>query len=263
MKNKNLLSRALHAKRFAIEVLMYNTAKITNIPAGLTTIANYHASDKGTLHGYGSMPMCGHNYTPIYEKYFSSFRNSPIKLLEIGIGINGPGSIGTTVFGRNRGGASLKMWKDYFRNGMIYGIDLNDASFLNDSRIQTFTGDQGSRESLLRIAEAIGCEFDVIIDDGSHASIHQQITMAALLPFLKKGGVYVIEDLDYQPPAIEKPDHRKTSDVLFGFSETGRFESQCLTDVECSFLSHGIRDCVQYKINGPTSEIAFLYKAES
>jgi ribonuclease BN (tRNA processing enzyme) len=43
--------------------------------------------------------------------------------------------------------------------------------------------------------------FDVIIDDGSHQSQHQQVTFEHLWPALKSGGVYVIEDVEvsYKP----------------------------------------------------------------
>ena len=41
---------------------------------------------------------------------------------------------------------------------------------------------------------------DVIIDDGSHASFDQQVTLRELFPLLADGGWYFIEDLDWQPP---------------------------------------------------------------
>ena len=37
--------------------------------------------------------------------------------------------------------------------------------------------------------------FDVIIDDGSHLNQHQIFTFETLYPFVKDGGVYVIEDV--------------------------------------------------------------------
>ena len=41
---------------------------------------------------------------------------------------------------------------------------------------------------------------DVIIDDGSHASFDQQLTLREFFPLLAEGGWYFIEDLDWQPP---------------------------------------------------------------
>ena len=38
-------------------------------------------------------------------------------------------------------------------------------------------------------------EFDIIIDDGGHWKHQQQVTLGFIFPFLKPGGVFVIEDL--------------------------------------------------------------------
>ena len=49
------------------------------------------------------------HYFPIYEKHFEPIRNKPIKILEIGI-LNG---------------GSLEMWRYYFPEATIVGIDIN------------------------------------------------------------------------------------------------------------------------------------------
>ena len=41
---------------------------------------------------------------------------------------------------------------------------------------------------------------EVIVDDGSHASFDQQLTLREFFPLLAEGGWYFIEDLDWQPP---------------------------------------------------------------
>jgi hypothetical protein len=57
----------------------------------------------------------GHFYTPHYHAHLMHLRESPINLLEIGIGgYDDPA----------KGGESLRMWQDYFPNGKIYGIDI-------------------------------------------------------------------------------------------------------------------------------------------
>ena len=52
-----------------------------------------------------------HRYDRIYDNFLSSFREKNIKLFEIGCGSEH---------------ASFKMWKEYFLNGMIYSMDIND-----------------------------------------------------------------------------------------------------------------------------------------
>ena len=46
--------------------------------------------------------------------------------------------------------------------------------------------------------------FDIIIDDGSHYSPHQQKTLGYLFPKLKAGGLFIIEDLHYTPKKEDK-----------------------------------------------------------
>jgi hypothetical protein len=113
--------------------------------SSLTEIANHYGTDKGTIGPSPDFP--GHNYTDIYEAYLGRFRQSPVTLLEIGLGVVGDRWDAKIVQGRNTGGASLKMWYDYFPNARIYGLDINDCSYLANDRVRTFVADQGSRRS--------------------------------------------------------------------------------------------------------------------
>jgi hypothetical protein len=160
----------------------------------LTELANFYGTDKGTT---GPSTAWGaHNYTDIYEAYMGSNRVSPINFLEIGLGVTGDRWDARIVHGRNNGGASLKMWYDYFQHATIYGIDVNECSNLNNDRIRTFVADQGSIEDLNGFVKATGAiEFDIIVDDGSHRPDHQQISFSYFFKKLKSGGLYFIEDL--------------------------------------------------------------------
>lgn len=160
----------------------------------LTELANAHGSDKGTE---GPSPEWGaHNYTDVYEAYLEPLRDAPISLLEIGLGVSGKRWRSKIVHGRNTGGASVKMWRDYFPRARIYGIDVNDCSFLDDDRVSTFVADQGDVEDLRAFTEATdGIGFDVIVDDGSHRPDHQQLSLGYFLDFLEPGGLYFVEDL--------------------------------------------------------------------
>ena len=50
----------------------------------LTELANKYNTDKGT-----NPSSTRHGYTPLYERYTDHFRNDPIKLLEIGVVMEG------------------------------------------------------------------------------------------------------------------------------------------------------------------------------
>ena len=76
-----------------------------------------------------------------------------------------------------------------------------------------------------RIAEAARAmpDFDIIIDDASHASHHQQNAFLELFARLKPGGLYIIEDLRWQPETYERPGITKSAALFRGFAESRTF----------------------------------------
>lgn len=194
----------------------------------LTELANLYGTDKGTI---GPNPNWEpHNYTDIYEAYLARYRYSAITILEIGLGVTGLRWETTIVQGRNTGGASVKMWHDYFPNARIYGIDINPCPDLNKDRITTFVADQGNLEDLQSFVETTQeIEFDIIIDDGSHRPDHQQISLGFFFKRLKGGGLYFIEDLlanglgDHMSSRHANDSVLNTRSVLKHFQQTGEF----------------------------------------
>jgi hypothetical protein len=141
----------------------------------LRRLARLFGTDKEGLHFY-----CQH-----YQNHFQALRLKHINLLEIGIGgYDDP----------KQGGPSLRMWKTYFPNGRINGIDLLDKSSLEEARIRTFAGSQVDEAFLKRVVAEIGTP-DIIIDDGSHRSEHVIASFKILFPLLAPHGIYVVEDL--------------------------------------------------------------------
>ena len=133
---------------------------------------------------YGSDKWGGHWYTQHYAKHFHHLRKKPLKFLEIGIGgYEDP----------KGGGGSLRMWRRYFPNAQIVGLDYFDKSPHAEERIKIYRGDQ-SDEALLRRIVAEAGPFDIIIDDGSHQNAHVLKSFEVLFPLLKDDGIYVVED---------------------------------------------------------------------
>jgi hypothetical protein len=125
-----------------------------------------------------------HWYTPHYERHFAGLRDTPVRLLEIGIG----------GYDNDLGGGSLKMWKRYFHRGLVFGLDVFDKTALSGPRLTALVGDQNNPDDLIAITKEHG-PFDIIIDDGSHYSEHIRRSFDSLFPHLNDGGLYVIEDL--------------------------------------------------------------------
>ena len=134
---------------------------------------------------FGSDKWGGRWYTPHYQKYFEPYRDQAVKVLEIGIG-------GYNLI--DAGGESLRMWKHYFRRGLIYGLDIFEKTGVVESRLNVLQGDQGDEQALDAMARELG-PFDIIIDDGSHISHHIIASFRALFPHVRPGGLYVVEDL--------------------------------------------------------------------
>jgi hypothetical protein len=116
-----------------------------------------------------------HNFCEIYDNVLQNYRDEEIRLLEIGI----------------QNGYSLKMWKEYFTNAEIIGADIDDKSFLDDERIKTHIVNQEISSELLSIPGS----FDIIIDDGGHTMLQQQVTLSTMFSRLKSGGIFILEDL--------------------------------------------------------------------
>jgi len=170
------------------------------------------------------------------------------------------GGTGPRCGGRNNGGASLKTWYDFFPRFRIYGIDINPAQFLENARIRTFVGSQDSRSVLHAIMEQIGEPLAIVIDDGSHASKHQQISLAALFPHVANGGLYVIEDLDFQPDSLGSSDDRKTLSLLEVFIATGDFPSPCISGEEREYLQKHISECNVHRTEAGIAVLGVLRK---
>lgn len=147
----------------------------------LTELANRYNSDKGNQY------KCAHNYTEHYEALFAPYKGKTVSLLEIGLNRDDCSDV-----------PSLRMYRDYFGSkAQIAGFDIR-AEFerFKGEGFEIAIGDQSKPYDL---ALCTSRKRTIIIDDGSHASSHQQITLCALWKAVKPGGLYIIEDLHWQP----------------------------------------------------------------
>jgi hypothetical protein len=120
------------------------------------------------------------HFFPVYEKYFSAFRNKNINFLEIGV---------------SKGG-SLQMWQRFFGPmATIVGIDIDpECASHCEEDIHIRIGDQSDINFIKSLEEEFGI-FDVVLDDGSHQMHHILETFNYLYPRISKNGIYMIEDL--------------------------------------------------------------------
>ncbi len=136
---------------------------------------------------FGTDKASSHHYTKNYDRHFREFKNLPVNILEIGIGGD---------FDEEAGGASLKMWQEYFSKGNIYGLDIAKKPLVKGQRIKTYVGSQADPVTIAKILNDVGeNNLDIIIDDGSHRPEHVIASFLMLFQHLKHGGFYVVEDV--------------------------------------------------------------------
>jgi hypothetical protein len=110
------------------------------------------------------------------------------------------------------------MWREYFPDAEIFGLDGQQQLLFQEERIKTHICDLGSLESLERAASWVGTRLDIVFDDGSHQPQHQIDTAEVFVPLLSENGIYIIEDVGYPlrvKNAIENDLHYKCEVVNF------------------------------------------------
>jgi hypothetical protein len=180
---------------------------------------------------YGTDTWVMHHYASRYECHFKDLRRARFTLLEIGIGGDRPDGTG---------GASLHVWKHFFPDAQVIGLDLLDKSSLNENRIITYQGSQTDGD-LLRSIVKKHRRLKIVIDDGSHRPEHTRATFAILFPLLSDGGFYAIEatQASYSPRfggSLDLKDSATTigmiKDLLDGlnYEEFGDLKPRCYAD---------------------------------
>lgn len=185
---------------------------MSSTSVNLTALADAYGSDKGSTK---------HRYTELYHLLFHPLRDRAIRFLEMGLLIGGP-ELGHDADRKTADLPSIRMWLEYFPQAQITGLDISDFSWFSDPRFTFKRCDMDRREN---IAAAFQDEspFDVIIDDASHASHHQQYAFLELFPKLAPGGIYIIEDLRWQPEPYERKGITKTAALFQSWLHDRKF----------------------------------------
>ncbi len=164
----------------------------------------------------------------MYEKAFRDKREEFRDIFEIGIAFGG----------------SLRLWKEYFPNADVSGMDILDRSDTVPEGMTWYQGDQSKLDDLARIMHK---EYDLILDDGSHVDWHIQFSLAHLFPYVKSGGYYVIEDLDCRRGLNLDGSCIKTRHVLKYLTKGQRFESPAITESQMEYILEHTESCYTYR----------------
>lgn len=188
----------------------------------LTKLANKYNTDKGTEYWFA------HGFTEFYEPYFAKYENPTI--LEIG----------------TAEGGSAKMLNEFFDGDCtIYTIDIDKETGKNVEgydNIKFFNVDCSNEDEINKFLneDAAGVDFDIIIEDASHLWVHQMLSLYFFGKRVKKGGLFVLEDLH----TSYVKEHEVTESPLYflNFFEGG----YGLYDYEVRELTERIKDVIIY-----------------
>ena len=139
-----------------------------------------------------------HNYLNAYERLLPFERDDVFLFLEIG------------VFR----GASALMWAEWFRNATVIGVDLKlPKRPVLPTNLRLEKGDATRASTVNRLKSKYSSP-SVILDDGSHQWNQQRESFRLLWPWLREGGVYIVEDLH------SSSESGFTGDDIFPFVDT-------------------------------------------
>lgn len=119
------------------------------------------------------------SYFDVYDILFSPYVGKEIVFVEIGV-LNG---------------GSLFMWRSFFgEKARIIGIDLNPrAKRWEEHGFEIYIGSQSDETFWADFKSRVG-PIDILLDDGGHTFEQQIVTVEAMLPAIRDGGLLVVED---------------------------------------------------------------------
>ena len=144
--------------------------------------------DEKSLSTFKLEPEPGwHNYSSLYDYLFKNLRNENLNIFEVGV----------------YHGDSVKSWREYFPKSKIYMGDVDVSLFTyveNIDNVQCFYCDQDDPHTIKNMwmdDKLVNVEFDIIMDDGKHEFIPNLNFFRESIHKLKKGGIFIIEDLTF------------------------------------------------------------------
>ncbi len=154
---------------------------------------SYGILDENGRHINGTDKETNHRYGDAYERIINSVFNNvfddhdrrieprdTVKLMmEVGVA----------------DGSCLLAWREIFLNATIVGADIHHSDKAHGERIEFHIGNQYWKEDCDRVAG--GRQFDMIVEDATHRLEYSLLTLLYLWPFVKPGGIYVIEEFEH------------------------------------------------------------------
>ena len=151
----------------------------------LCEIGKKYDTDKSSQRSNVTNSRHCHPYTLFYDTLFKDKKNEQLQIAELGI----------------LDGASLLMWREYFKKANIYGFEYNDSMInhfkqkYDNERITLSHIDVTNEESIKNSFSNLNIQYDIIIEDTTHQFEDQIRVIENIYQYLKPGGILIIEDI--------------------------------------------------------------------
>lgn len=124
-----------------------------------------------------------HSYLSLYQQLLESKKESATHVLEVGI----------------QGGGSIKLWKDFFPNATVVGVDVMKKEGIWDEihhdRIQLYTESDAYNTDFFVSTFLDKARFDFLLDDGPHTLDSMVRFIQLYSQIMKEDGMLIIEDV--------------------------------------------------------------------
>ena len=138
---------------------------------------SYAIFDSDGRHTNGTVKESYHDYGVAYEYLFRD-REDVELMMEIGVA----------------DGSSLLAWREIFPNALCVGMDIHHSDKAHGDRLEFHFGDQRNLADCM--AAAAGRQFALVVEDALHDQSASLMTLLYMWPYIKPGGLYVIEEFD-------------------------------------------------------------------
>ena len=150
----------------------------------------------------------------------------------------------------------------YLKKSKIYSADIfPDLYLYKSNRIENFFIDNSKKEDLEALVNEGNRKYDLIIEDAGHYLKDQIITLFILFKSLKKGGLYVVEDLDFPDTRKDMNLHNEKptlKNILEKIKNNEDFKSRYVLDKEKLYFLSNLESIDIF--NGKYNQIAFIKK---
>ena len=234
-------------KFFVLEVIIYNFFYKKTLDTISIKKRELFNKDLSFLFKYFDSYKLQEGYTDFYHENLKGLKGKKLDILEIGVA-------------RGDGIASFYF---YFPYSNLIGVDNNPfKTRYKSKRIRNMYVDISSRQILKNLTNHLNQKFDLIIEDCSHKLIDQILCFSENFKNLKKGGIYIVEDLNF--PEIHKM-YNPTNEavdlktILKKINLGEEIFTKFMKENEIEYIQNNIENIKFYK-GHDNSEIVFIKK---